>query len=521
MANINSHKMTSDEEEALYLASQDTIAFGKLFLEKDFGRSETPPFHYEVADILDDKSIKQFAIVMPRGHGKTVLTKANVLKEFCFADPDDPLFIGWVAATQKLTVGNMDYIKEHLEFNSKMNYYFGKLKGKKWTEEDIELSNGCKLLCKSNVSGIRGGAKLHKRYERIILDDFEDENNTITQDARDKNANLVTAVVHPALEPHTGRLHINGTPVHFDSFINRILVGHEQAMAKGEDFAWKVFKRIAIQEDGSALWPSWFPIAKLEEKKVFYKDSGMPDKFWQEYMMEVMSPEDAIFSLKHIKNWEGYYLYDPAAELGTLVMDEKVVPVNVFVGVDPATDVMRKNSDYSVLMVVAIDENNNHYVLEYISMRGLPVLGIPGEEKKGIVDYMFDLQDKYRPCLFTVEDTTMSRPIFQSIIAEKRRRNRFDMHIREEKPGTRMSKRDRIQGILAQKLSVGVVKIREEHVELRREILTFGPRMAHDDCVDALAYALKYTYVPKAEFNDKDKQWQRKRYDTPRSWIVA
>ena len=56
-----------------------------------------------------------------------------------------------------------------------IKYYFGSLKGKKWTEEDIELANGCKLLPKSNVSGIRGGAKLHKRYDLIILDDFEDE----------------------------------------------------------------------------------------------------------------------------------------------------------------------------------------------------------------------------------------------------------------------------------------------------------------------------------------------------------
>ena len=32
-----------------------------------------------------------------------------------------------------------------------------------------------KLISKSNLSGIRGGAKLHKRYDLIVLDDFEDE----------------------------------------------------------------------------------------------------------------------------------------------------------------------------------------------------------------------------------------------------------------------------------------------------------------------------------------------------------
>ena len=78
-----------------------------------------------------------------------------MLKDFVFCK-DDFLFYAWVSATQKLSVGNMDYIRHHLEFNDRLKYYFGNLKGKKWTEEDIELSNGCKLISKSNVAGIEG-----------------------------------------------------------------------------------------------------------------------------------------------------------------------------------------------------------------------------------------------------------------------------------------------------------------------------------------------------------------------------
>ena len=219
MANINKYDI-SKAEESLRLASRDLIAFGKLFLPNDFLRSETPAFHFEMADAIDNDNVKQLAIILPRGHGKTVLTKASIIKDFVFLDTDMH-FYAWVSATQRLSVGNMDYIKHHFEYNEKLIYYFGKLKGRKWTEEDIELTNGCKLISKSNVAGIRGGAKLHKRYDLIILDDFEHEQNTITQDARAKNANLVTAVVYPALEPHTGRLRVNGTPVHYDSFIKQ------------------------------------------------------------------------------------------------------------------------------------------------------------------------------------------------------------------------------------------------------------------------------------------------------------
>ena len=325
--NINTQNV-SQAEEVFELARKDLISFGKLFLPDDFMRSETPPFHYEVSDAIDDKSVKQLAIILPRGHGKTVLTKASILKDFVFCPKDDMLFYAWVSATQKLSVGNMDYIKHHLEYNDRFLYYFGKTKGGKWTEEDIELSNGCKLISKSNVAGIRGGAKLHKRYDLIILDDFEHEANTITRDARDKNANLVTAVVYPAIEPHTGRLRVNGTPVHYDSFINNLLINHERAKSNNEDFAWKLITYKAITKSGESLWHSWFPKTKLEEKKKFYQDSGQPSKFYQEYMMEVQSAEDALWTREHIKFWKGLYEYGADENQSYLTIEGERFPVN-------------------------------------------------------------------------------------------------------------------------------------------------------------------------------------------------
>ena len=116
MANVNFHNV-SKEEETLKAAYNDMIAFGKLFLPQDYMRSETPWFHYQIADKIDNKDIKQLAVIMPRGHGKTVLTKCDILKAFCFngvekewglSDIDEPLFYGWVSATAKLATGNMD-----------------------------------------------------------------------------------------------------------------------------------------------------------------------------------------------------------------------------------------------------------------------------------------------------------------------------------------------------------------------------------------------------------------------------
>ena len=521
MANINLHNV-SREEEALIMAKNDLIAFGKLFLPDDFMRSETPPFHYEVADACTNLEIRQLGVILPRGHGKTVLTKCNIMHDFCFTK--EPLFYGWVAASSKISVPNLDYIKYHLEFNEKVLYYFCNLKGKKWTEDDIELKNGAKLISKSNLSGIRGGAKLHKRYDLIVLDDFEDENNTITPESRSKISNLVTAVVFPALEPASGRLRINGTPVHYDSFINNILIGFDKAKAQGveKEFSWNVITYKALQEDGTPLWPEWFGQKEMARKKKFYSDSGQPQKFYQEYMMEVQNAEDSIFNRNHIKYWDGDFKYDEDMEM-CFIYDKNsgdLRPINVFAGVDPATDSTRRDSDFSVVIMVGVDADNNLYVLDYLRMRGLPVLGIPGDAKKGIVDYMFERNKIYHPSLFVVEDTSMSKPVFQALISEMRRRNDFSVKYCAEKPGNRMSKRDRIQEILAQRFAIGSVHIKKDMYDLQREIITFGPRMGHDDTIDALAYACKYAYPLKGVKQENEGVWSKHK-PAAKSWIVA
>ena len=103
--------------------------------------------------------------------------------------------------------------------------------------------------------------------------------------------------------------------------------------------------------------------------------------------------------------------------------------------------------------------------------------------------------------------------------AEMRRRNDFSLKFKPEKPGTRQSKRDRIQEVLSQRMAIGAVKIKKEHYDLQHEILTFGPRMAHDDTIDALAYACKYS-IPPQGLQEKDNKYfkpQRK----PKSWVIA
>ena len=135
------------------------------------------------------------------------------------------------------------------------------------------------------------------------------------------------------------------------------------------------------------------------------------------------------------------------------------------------------------------------------------------------MDFVFDYNRIYYPNLYTIEDTTMSKPVFQAINAEMRRRNDFTIKYCAEKPGTRMSKRDRIQEILAQRFAVRSIHLKKHMYDLNREIITFGPRMGHDDTIDALAYACKYAHPPNS-MKKKDDKWIKHR-PRAKNWITA
>ena len=92
MANINKHNV-SQVNKVLELSRYDLIAFGKLFLSGDFGKSESPKFHYQIADALIEKTTKSLALILPRGSAKTQLFKTFLMHKILFKEKDEFLFM--------------------------------------------------------------------------------------------------------------------------------------------------------------------------------------------------------------------------------------------------------------------------------------------------------------------------------------------------------------------------------------------------------------------------------------------
>jgi len=522
VANLNSRNIPK-AEEILSLAKTDLIAFGKLFLPGDFGKSESPGFHYEIGDSLLEKTTKSLALILPRGSGKTQLFKTFLMHKILFKEKDELMFIAWVSDNHRKSILNLQYIKQHFENNEMIKYYFGNLVGDKWTETDIVTTNGTKLISRSNLSSVRGENYLGKRYDVVALDDTESETNTVTQDAREKIKNIVYNGVKPALDLHSGRLIFAGTPVHFDSLCQNILDGWIKAKNK-DDYTWDVitYKSTQPEMNGGVLWSSYFPRKRLDSLKKEYEEAGRIHGYYQEYELEVQNEEEAVWGRKYIKYWKGYYSHKDG--INYLTINGEDVPVNCFAGCDPATDINTKTSDFSVIMAIAVSPENEVYVLEYERHRAIPTVGGRDSQdkligKKGVVDYIMDIHLKYNCISSTVEDVAMNRSVFQSLNERRRIKNKFDISVIPEKPGGR-EKRNKIYSGLSGRFSTGTVHLRENMFDLEHEIVTFGPRMAHDDTIETLFYSLLHAFPPNMKKKEKTREWY-KPIRKAKGWLVS
>ena len=511
MANLNLNGNISKNEEILHTAYGDLITFGKLFSPQDFLASATPEFHNKVGKLLIDKNIQQLALVLPRDHAKSTLAAAAVLHRFLFATKDNPEFIAWVGEAQDQAIDNLNWIMTHIYENPAIHYYFGDLQGDKWTKSEFTLNNGCRLIAKGTSQRLRGKKQLSTRYTGIVLDDFESELNTKTPEGRLQIKNWVTAAIYPAIDfDKDGFLWCNGTIVHYDSFLNGIVKEYLNTKKTGEDFSWDVITYKAILDDGTTLWPSRWPLKKLEERKQFYIDSGTPAKFYQEYMNQAKSPEDQIFSEEDIN--EGYYKgnarFDEQADSWYIQLDDDSKKyINIYIGVDPASTI-NSYSDFSVIMVIGVTAEFDYYVLEYWRKRVLPM---------ECADEIFTIFKRYSPVRrVNIETIAYQEMLRDYVYKRSKKEGLFIPGIEKGIKGYgSQKKKDRLFEGLQPMFKQGAVHLKKNHHEFIGELLDF-PKGSHDDCIDAFWLSTQFARGnPKAgnekKLKNKDGSYSYKR----------
>ena len=311
------------------------------------------------------------------------------------------------------------------------------------------------------AAGVGGGITGKGAHVLVIDDPVKNREDAESDFNRDNVWDWYTSTAYTRLAPGGGILVIL-TRWHDDDLAGRLLRG----AADGGD-EWEVVKYPAIAEAdeeyrkmGDALHEDRYNLESLEK---IQRAVGPRD--WSAlYQQNPVSDEGDYFTRDMIR------YYDPA--------DIDFSRMKFYCAWDLAIG-QRDRNDYSVGLVVGVDEYDNLYVVDCV--RGK----FDGFE---IVERILDLYEQWRPSIIGIEKGHIEMALGPFLEKRVRERKLYEAYFKDLKPGRR-DKEARARAIQG-RMQQGMVRIPKDEVwtgPLVAELLRF-PNGVHDDQVDALAW---------------------------------
>ena len=243
---------------------------------------------------------------------------------------------------------------------------------------------------------------IHQRPTLIILDDPEDMENTKTDYMMRFNLRWLLKSLVPTLDTKRGRIVVIGTPQCEGCMILRL----------EELPGWITLHYDAIldEDEHEVLWPEVVSWDFLDREKKDAEAAGELSTFYSEYRCTIISNEEQLFKPEYNQYYRGWlessrigqaflhitHLSDKREFLDDGKLEkEDIRPVNVFMGVDPASSTAAR-ADHSVNFIIAVDADWNIFCLPYFRKR-VP----PTEHAKSIVENY----EEYYPLKTTPEAT--------------------------------------------------------------------------------------------------------------------
>jgi hypothetical protein len=445
-------EMPEEERVALLKPSYDSF---QIFVEKFLDKwltSKVPAFHVEIYTLVPEN--KRLVIAAPRGFAKsTIISRFYPLWLAIFGKAKD---ICLISASETLAIGFLRDIKREIESNVMIQDMFGDLRTDKWTENLIILKTGSTIRARGAGGQIRGF-----RPDVIVCDDIETDESVESEEQRKKLKDWLFKACINTLMPD-GQFIIIGTIIHPLSVLSDLLV-----MPNGWHKEKYQAYRNAIQEPGNELWGELWNHDRLQIRK---KEIGSW-AFSAEYLNNPVSNETAPVQEKHIRYWT-----------------ELPKQYSCVIAVDPAYS-DDETADYKVASVVAIDQQGNHYLVDYVRTHD-PI----GSFQDSIVN----LYLRYRDTLVSVgvPNSGTEKAFFDSFLRKCEERKILSIPIVELKnsftnSATNVSTRNKKQRVVAALQPLfeqGKYYIHGNHIEAREELLTIGSSR-WDDVVDSMAYA--------------------------------
>ncbi len=350
------------QKQALKKLYENIGLFGKYCFPTALFK-DTPEFHNELYQNLRDDKVRRVAIAAPRGTAKSTTTSLIYpLWRVAFKKSDEDLFIVIISESQTQSINFLSRIKYHLLHSDNFRGVFGDLgpnTAKRWTNNDVVLANGTRIIAVGTGQRVRGFIEGDTRPNLIIIDDFESELNAATPEARAKNKKWITEAVIPSLSDD-GKIAMIGTVISEDCFLYWVK----------DSKSWNVLWYAIWDDNEKSIWPERFPKERILQIKDEFASIGNLNGFYQEYMNIAQSPDNAPFK----PEWVKMHHYDFEIINGQTCLkkvvdgEDKIVPIDVYTGVDPASS-LAITADFFVIATIGVDNENNKYILDIFRKR--------------------------------------------------------------------------------------------------------------------------------------------------------
>lgn len=432
----------------------DIQAFGEFFF-KEHLKLATPPFHQELYKLYESEA-QYVGIAAPRGHAKSTIT--------------DLVFLAWAVVHNKFTFGLLisdtytqaelflDTVKAEFESNERLREFYGDLTSDTWSGGRIVV-NGIMIKAVGAGMKVRGLKYRGNRPDLVLVDDLENDELVESLERREKLELWFNKALLPSMQKE-GRLIMIGTILHYDSLLNKIINPELY-----QQFVKRLYKAIT---DKGALWPEHLDLLELEQIKSDYMKNGLGYVFYQEYQNDPVSGENRKFRLEKIK----YYGEEQERLLSA-------TPVNTYITIDRAYST-QKTADFTGIVVVSVDMNNNWYIRLAERFKG---------SEDELIEKIFDLHGYWKPRKIGIEQKAYEYTLKSTLDREMRTRNEFFLVEEVKDLGT--SKNVRIEGLVP-RFNTGSIYFLRNQTDLIDELITF-PSGRYDDLIDALAYQLAMT----------------------------
>jgi hypothetical protein len=494
-------------EEIREAAEADLVTFIRLIApQRVLGAC-----HEEVCRWWDREENKSHQLLLfPRDHMKSALVAFRVAHRITV---DPTLRVLYLSATSNLAQKQLSFIKNILTSPIYKRYWPDHVhddegKREKWTQTEIALDHP-----KRKEEGVRdptiftGGLTtsltgLH--CDIAVLDDIVVYENAYTGEGRDKVKSQYSLL--SSIEGANAKEWVVGTRYHPKDLYSELLemaedIYNDEGEIIGSEPIYEIMEK-AVEDTGDGtgefLWPRQrrpdgkffgFDRQVLAKKRAQYLDKT---QYRAQYYNDPSDPDTRPVDYDKFQYYQKEYLTNNSGSW--YYKDRKL---NVFAAVDFAYSI-RKKADYTAIVVIGVDFENNVYVLDIDRFKT--------EKISEYFAHILDLLNRWDFRKLRAEVTAAQAAIVRELKDSYIKPNGLFLKIEENRPTRHQgSKEERIAAILEPRYdNLAIFHYKGGNCQiLEEELVTRNP--PHDDVKDALAACIETAVKPSNNLLHKKK----------------